>query len=215
MEIAHLIDHTILKPDCHVSDVKRVCEEAMEHNFAAVCVPPFYVKDAGSLLVDSGVKIATVAGFPFGYQPSASKVETIKRAIEEGASELDVVINLCALKNGNWNYISNELESLTMACHMRGKLVKVILETGLLSQEEVLKVCEICAKLEVDFVKTSTGFNGQGATIEAVQLLRSALPTSIKVKASGGIRERAFAEQLIEAGAARIGTSSGVQIVKS
>jgi len=214
MEIAHLIDHTILKADCHIDDVKRTCEEAVEHGFAAVCVPPFYVKDAGSHLVDSGVKIATVVGFPFGYEPSASKVETIKRAIEEGASELDVVINLCALKNGNWNYISNELESLTMACHMRGKIVKVIIETGLLNEEEVLKVCEICAKLEVDFVKTSTGFNGQGATLEAVQLLRANLPKSIKVKASGGIRERVFAEQLIEAGADRIGTSSGVRLIK-
>ena len=215
MDLAHLIDHTYLKPDCETKDIRHLCTEAIDHGFAAVCVPPFYVKDAGAFIADKPVKIATVVGFPLGYEPSASKVETIKRAIEEGASELDVVINLCALKNGNWNYLRNELESLTMACHMRGKIIKVILETGILNREEVLKICEICTKLEVDFAKTSTGFNGQGATVEAVELLRASLPKSIKIKASGGIRDRAFAEQLVAAGANRIGTSSGVKIIGS
>jgi deoxyribose-phosphate aldolase len=148
-----------------------------------------------------------------GYSATAAKVAEIKKAIDQGADELDVVVNLSAVKNGAWNYIKNEMQSLTTACHMKGKVIKAIVETGVLTDDELKKIADLCAKCEVDFVKTSTGFNGTGATIEAVSTLRELLPSSIKIKASGGIRDRAFAEELIKAGADRLGCSASIQIV--
>ncbi len=213
MDLARFIDHTLLKQDCVADEIKRLCEDAIQYGFAAVCVPPYYVKDVSHILEKHPSKVATVIGFPMGYAATPAKVEEIKRAIDEGVDELDAVVNLCAVKNGNWNFVKNEIESFTTATHMRGKILKVILETGLLSEKEILKLCEICAEAQVDFVKTSTGFAGQGATVEVVSLLRNSLPKSIKIKASGGIRERHFAEQLIGAGAERIGSSSSVQMV--
>ena len=213
MNLARYIDHTILKPDCTLAEVKKCCEEALRHQFAAVCVPPFYVKDAASLLEKSVVKIATVVGFPMGYAATASKVEEIKRAIDEGSDELDAVINLCAVKSGNWNHLRNEIETLTTACHMKGKVLKLILETGLLTEAEMLKLCKISGEVGVDFVKTSTGVNGPGASAEVVRFLRNNLPAEIKIKASGGIRDRHFAKELVSCGADRIGSSSGVSIV--
>ncbi|MCB0521224.1 MAG: deoxyribose-phosphate aldolase [Lewinellaceae bacterium] len=213
MDLAHFIDHTLLKPDSSSNHIKLLCEEAIQYQFAAVCVPPYYVKDVAHWLEKSPVKIATVVGFPLGYAATAAKVEEIKRAIDEGADELDAVVNICAVKNGNWNFVKNEIDSLTTASHMRGKMVKVILETGLLVEKEIFKLCDICTEAQVDFVKTSTGFAQQGATVEVISLLRGRLPKSIKIKASGGIRDRQFAEQLIQAGAERIGTSAGVQLV--
>lgn len=213
MDLARLIDHTLLKPYCTLKDVEEVCKQAMQHQFAAVCLPPYYVKDASQYLDETPVKIATVIGFPMGYSTIAAKVEEIKRAVDEGADELDVVINLCAVKNGNWNYVKNEIESLTTACHMKGKSIKTIIETGALSAEELLKIAEICTGAGVDFVKTSTGYNAPGASVDIVSQLRNALPKEIKIKASGGIKDRRFAEELINAGADRLGSSSGVQIV--
>ena len=214
MDLAHLIDHTLLKPYCTLAEVKEICNQAIEYQFAAVCIPPYYVKDASHLLNGANIKVATVVGFPMGYATTAAKVEEIKRAIDEGADELDAVVNLCAAKNGTWNYIKNELESLTTACHMMGKVLKAIIETGALDKSELLKLAELCVSAEVDYVKTSTGFNAPGASLEAVTLLRSVLPKEIKIKASGGIKDRHFAEQLVQAGANRIGTSSGIQIIK-
>ena len=213
MDLAHLIDHTLLKPYCTQTDVEEVCKEALEHQFAAVCIPPYYVKDAKGFLGQSNVKVATVIGFPSGYSALAAKIEEIKRAIGEGVDELDVVINLCAVKNADWNYVKNELESLTTACHMRGKTIKAIIESSLLTKEELLKVAGTCAVVGVDFVKTSTGFNGPGASVDVVSVLRDVLPKKIKIKASGGIKDRQFAEQLVEAGANRLGASSSVQII--
>ncbi len=213
MDLAHLIDHTLLSPICTLTDVERICNEAIEYGFAAVCIPPFYVKDARGFLKNSKVKVATVIGFPTGYSSTAAKVEEIKRAIDEEIDELDAVINLCAVKNGNWNFVRNELESLTTACHMRGKKIKIIIETGVLSQAEILKIAEICVPVGVDFVKSSTGFNGPGVSAEVISLLRNSLPASIKIKASGGIRDRQFAEILVQAGADRLGCSASIQIV--
>jgi deoxyribose-phosphate aldolase len=213
MKLERLIDHTLLKPDCTGSQIKELCAEAINHNFAAVCVPPYYVKDAASLLEKHDVKVSTVIGYPLGYAATPAKVEEIKRAIDEGADEMDAVINLCAVKNANWNYLRNEMESLTTVCHIRGKIVKVILETGLLSKDEIIKICSLVTEAKADFVKTSTGFNGPGASVEVVQLLRQQLPASIKIKASGGIRDRHTAEQLIAAGANRIGTSASLALL--
>ncbi|MBI5915842.1 MAG: deoxyribose-phosphate aldolase [Bacteroidetes bacterium] len=213
MDLARFIDHTILKPDCALADIKKLCEEADLYGFATVCVPPYFVKDATKALENRIPKISTVVGFPFGYSATPAKVEEIKKAIDEGATELDAVLNICAIKSKQWNYVRNEFESLSTASHMRGKVIKIIFETGLLTEAEILKLCEFAAEAQVDFVKTSTGFNGPGATVGVVGLLRKKLPASIKIKASGGIRDRQFAEELIASGAERIGTSSGVKIV--
>ncbi|HHM20379.1 MAG TPA: deoxyribose-phosphate aldolase [Bacteroidetes bacterium] len=213
MDLARLIDHTLLKPYCTLADVEEVCREAAEYRFAAVCLPPYYVKDACKLLEGHPVKVATVIGFPMGYSAVAAKVEEIKRAVDEGADELDAVINLCAVKNGKWNYVKSEIESLSTACHMKGRLIKTIIESGVLNEDELVKIAEICAGAGVDYVKTSTGINAPGASVEVVAKLRELLPQEIKIKASGGIRDRAFAEQLVGAGASRLGSSSGIQIV--
>lgn len=213
MKIASFIDHTVLKADTSLADVKRICEEAISHQFAAVCIPPYYVAPAKQALEDSSVRLATVIGFPMGYAATVAKVEEIKRAIDEGADEFDVVINVAAVKNGNWSFVKNDLDRMVTACDLRAKQIKVIIETGLLAEEEIRKICEICNDLEPDYVKTSTGFNGEGATTEVVRLLRSLLKSTIKIKASGGIRTAENARALIEAGADRLGASRGVSIV--
>lgn len=214
MELASVIDHTILRPDCSPKDIETLCDEAHKHSFAAVCVPPYFVKDAVRKLEKSPVRVATVIGYPMGYACTPSKVEEVKRAIEEGADEVDVVINICAVKNEHWTYVKNDIDSIAMATHSRGKLVKVILETGLLNEDEMHRLCKICNQIGVDFVKTSTGINGGGATLKAVRFLREHLNDNIKIKASGGIRNQKSAQKFIDAGVARIGTSSGIDIVK-
>ncbi|MEL7220593.1 MAG: deoxyribose-phosphate aldolase [Bacteroidota bacterium] len=214
MKLAAFLDHTILKPDTTTADVVRICAEAKTHGFAAVCVPPFYVTQAKQELQGQDVKLATVIGFPLGYAATFSKVEEIKRAIDEGADEFDVVINIAAAKNANWTFVRNEIDRVIAACRMRAKTVKIILETGLLTEEEVRRLCDICNEFEPDFVKTSTGFNGPGASLVAVELLRSCLKKDIKIKASGGIRDAATAQAMIDAGADRIGASASVAIVQ-
>ncbi|MEL7121712.1 MAG: deoxyribose-phosphate aldolase [Bacteroidota bacterium] len=213
MNISELIDHTILTPDCSPADINRVCSEAMEHKFKAVCIPPYYVKTAANLLQDSFVKVATVIGYPMGYSATASKVEEIKRALDEGADEVDVMINLCAIKSNNWNYIANDIDTVTTAVHIKGKAVKIILETGMLSEDEIKRLCELCNKSKPDFVKTSTGLLGPGASTDAVQLLKGNLTDGIQIKASGGIRTHEQAREFVQLGATRIGSSSGVSLL--
>lgn len=213
MNIATFIDHTILRPDCTAADIKQICTEAIEHRFCTVCVPPYYVREAVKLLENTPVKVATVIGFPMGYTPTPAKVEAIKRAIDDGADELDVVLNICAVKNQHWNFVRNDIDSMTTAVHLKGKVIKVIIETGLLTEAEIRKVCELCLDIQPDFVKTSTGYNGEGASLYAVRLLRDLLGDKIRIKASGGIRDRETALQMIEAGAKRIGASSSLKIV--
>ncbi|MCX6198364.1 MAG: deoxyribose-phosphate aldolase [Bacteroidetes bacterium] len=213
MNLASKIDHTLLKADASEKEVKKICAEAMEFGFAAVCIPPYFVRKSKLWLSDSKVKVATVVGFPLGYSHTPAKVEEARRAIDEGADEIDMVINLIALKAGDWNYLKNELTSAATIVQLRGGKLKVILETGLLSEAEIIKACELCKEMTVDFVKTSTGFIQPGATVEAVKLLRANLPKTIKIKASGGIRTKEFALELIEAGADRLGCSASVSIV--
>lgn len=208
------IDHTVLKADTKLEDIKKICSEADSFDFIAVCVPPYFVQNASTFLKKSKVKVATVIGFPLGYSTTPAKAAEIHKAIGDGADELDVVVNISAVKSGDWNYVENDIKSMTMAVHMKGKSIKVILETALLTAEEVVKLCEICTSAEVNFVKTSTGFNGGGATIEAVKLMRANLPKAIKIKASGGIRDAEKAMAMIEAGADRLGTSSGIKIIE-
>ena len=213
-QLPNHIDHTTLKIDTKKTDIKQLCSEAEGNNFHAVCVPPYFVRDASMLLKDSDVKIATVIGFPLGYSATPSKAAEIHKAIDDGADELDVVINVSAVKSGDWNYVQNDIKTVALATQMKGKIIKVILETGLLNEKEIKKLCEICTEVGVNYVKTSTGFNGDGATVEVVEFLRANLPNTIKIKASGGIRSAKKAIKMIDAGADRIGTSSSLKIVK-
>lgn len=215
MEINSAVDHTLLKPNITLSDVERLCAEAIQHKFAAVCIPPYFVSKAASFLMGSSVKLATVIGFPLGYSATVAKVAEIQRAIEEGADEFDVVINIAALKSGLWTEVRNDIDRMLTACHLRGKTIKVIIESGLLEKDEVERMCDICNELKPDYVKTSTGFNGPGASFPAVELLRARLHPDIEIKASGGIRTVEDAKAFLEAGASRIGTSSGVNLVAS
>ncbi|MEM6377748.1 MAG: deoxyribose-phosphate aldolase [Bacteroidota bacterium] len=216
MTISSYIDHTILKVDCTEADVKRLCQEAVDFQFAAVCIPPYFIQCAAQTLQKLGakVKIATVIGFPMGYSSTPAKIEEIKRAIDDGADEVDAVINICAVKNKSWNYVYNEIDSMTTAAHLKGKRIKIILETGLLNEEEIEKLAEILLKIKPDFAKTSTGFNGTGAELEKVLFLQKLLQKNIAIKASGGIRSLEMTNAFIEAGATRIGTSSGIKIVQ-
>ncbi|HMQ46635.1 MAG TPA: deoxyribose-phosphate aldolase [Saprospiraceae bacterium] len=213
MDLSSYIDHTLLKANSTLEDIQKCCAEAVQYGFAAVCVPPYYVMEANKLLHKKPPKVATVIGFPMGYSATPAKVEEIKKAIDEGADELDAVINLCAVQSANWNYLANDINSMITAAHLKGKVIKIILETGLLSESDLLQLCEIVQQSKPDFVKTSTGFNGEGATEEIIRLLRANLDPSIKIKASGGIRTKEAAYKMLEAGANRIGTSSGITIV--
>lgn len=212
--LASYIDHTLLRPDADERMIRQLCAEAANYRFAAVCVPPCYVKIAARALDESEVKVATVVGFPCGYQTSEVKFFEAHKALSTGATEIDMVLNLAAFKSGQLAEVENELGELATLCHLRNAVLKVIIETALLSEEEIISACYLCAQAEVDFVKTSTGFSTRGASVADIILMRQHLPASVQIKASGGIREAAFARQLIQAGANRIGTSAGVQIIE-
>ncbi len=211
--IAQYIDHTILKPTTTLADVEKLCAEAVEYNFAAVCVPPPLVKKAKACLEGTAVKTATVIGFPFGYSAVEAKVAETVLAIVDGADELDVVINLCALKNNDWQYLANELNHLLTIVRGKQKVIKIIIESGMLTADEIIKCCDLYGIAGVDFLKTSTGYAEIGATLEAVQLMRRHLADAVQIKASGGIKSYTFAQALIAAGATRLGCSSSVQLV--
>jgi deoxyribose-phosphate aldolase len=222
--LASYIDHTILKSTTSHIEITKICKEALEYGFAAVCVPPPYVKTAKEEIAGSpyttrgkshGVKVATVIGFPMGYSNVKAKLAETELALLDGAAELDVVINLTALKNGNWHYLGEEMQLITDMIHGDGAVVKVIIESGVLTDEEIIKCCEVYGRIGVDFLKTSTGVAEKGASVHAVQLMRQHLPAGIRIKASGGIRTYAFAKELIAAGAARLGCSASVEIVKN
>ena len=213
MSLAGYFDHTLLRPDVTLTDVQSLCREAKQFGFHAVCVPPYFVAEAAQALKDSGVQVVSVAGFPMGYTPTAAKVEEIKKIIADGADELDVVLNIAALKYGHINAVRNDVDSITMATHLKGKKIKIILEAGLLRPKELEEACRICSDFEVDFVKTSTGIHG-GATPEMVEQLVRLVGPSIGVKASGGIRTAKEARRLLDAGAVRLGSSASVHIMQ-
>ena len=213
MQIAAFIDHTILKPTTNVADIEKICGEAAANNFAAVCVPPPFVKRCKKLLEQTDVRVATVVGFPFGYSATESKVAETVLALVDGADEIDMVINLIALRSDDWAYLENEVRLITEIVHQKGRIVKVIIESGILTDEEIIRCCSLFAPLGIDFMKTSTGYAEKGASVEAVQLMRKNLPLSVKIKASGGIRTYDFAKQLIDAGAQRLGCSASVAII--
>lgn len=213
MELKQYIEHTTLKADTSLNAIKKLCKEAIDNEFVGVCVPPYFVKDAKALLKNTTVKLVTVVGFPLGYSTTPSKVEEVKKAIDEGADEIDMVINIAALKNKDYAYVSNDISSLATLVHLKGAVLKVIIETALLTKKEKVKILEICDEIGVDYVKTSTGFAKEGAKVEDIELMRSKLSDKIKIKASGGIKTKEQAIALIKAGADRLGASSGVKLV--
>lgn len=214
MRIASFIDHTILKQTTTRAEAFRIAEEGLLHGFAAICIPPYYVSDCRARLGVSQVKLATVVGFPFGYHSIETKVEETRKAIKDGADEIDLVMNIAGLKNNDLEHLKKEVNAILTVVRKTGKLIKVIIESGILSDNEIIQCCKLYSEVHVDFVKTSTGFAEKSASVAAVQLLRMHLPSSIKIKASGGIRDLAFARQLIIAGANRLGCSASVAIVK-
>jgi deoxyribose-phosphate aldolase len=215
MNLANHIEHTNLKPNAVNEDIIKLCNEAMEHGFYGVCVAPYFVQLAKKTLKKSEVKIISVVGFPFGYNTVSSKVEETKKAINSGTDEVDMVANISAFKSGDIATVQNDIQAVVTACHLQNKLVKVIIETCYLNEEEIKLLCKICADCEADFVKTSTGFGSEGATVEAVKIMRKCLPAKIKIKAAGGIKSKAFAEELIAAGATRIGSSASIELVQA
>lgn len=212
-DIASLIDHTLLKPESTEADIRKVCAEAIEYKFKSVCINTHYVSLVSRLLTGTGVLTCCVVGFPLGASSTRAKVDETYDALKNGANEIDMVINIGALKSGDWNTVKRDIEGVTNASRGRA-LVKVILETSLLNDEEKIKACTIAKMAGADFVKTSTGFNTGGATIADIKLMREVVGPKMGVKASGGIRDTETARAMIAAGATRIGTSSGINIVK-
>ena len=210
--VARIIDHTQLKPEATSAQIVQVCEEAKEYGFGAVMLNPCYVELACSCLQGSGVKVGTVIGFPLGATLASVKRFEAAEALKLGAAEIDMVQNIGALKSGNRDLVSSEIRALAELAHERGALLKMILEMGLLTEEEKVIACELSERAGADFVKTSTGFLAGGATAADVALMRRTV--KIGVKASGGIRSAADAKAMIEAGAGRLGTSAGVNIVR-
>ena len=214
MNINSFIDHTLLKPTAILQEVDTICAEAVEYGFASVCIPPIYVERAAANVKGSKVKVTTVIGFPFGYTYMETKLEETKQALGNGANEIDMVMNIAALKNGDLEYLKKEVAAVLKEVRNNNAILKVIIESGILLPAEIVACCDIYAEQGVDFVKTSTGYAEKGATIEAVQLMRQHLPSAIGIKASGGIRTYEFAKQLIDAGATRLGCSASIAIVK-
>ncbi|MBR6163623.1 deoxyribose-phosphate aldolase [bacterium] len=215
MELRQYIEHTLLKPDAKKEELDKLFEEAKKYGFLGVCVNPINVEYAKKQLEGSGVKIVTVVGFPLGASLSGIKAFEAKRAIEQGADEVDMVICVQALKNKDYKYVLNDIKSVKSACGQTP--LKVIIETDLLEKDEIKKACQLIIDAKADFAKTSTGFvkNGVGAKVEDVEIMAQVLKGSkVKIKASGGIKDREKAEKLIQAGAVRLGTSSGVKLVE-
>jgi deoxyribose-phosphate aldolase len=211
--IAKLIDQTLLKPEATSEDIVRLCREAAEHGFGAVCVNPYWVRVAGASLEGSAVRVCTVIGFPLGANRMKVKIAEARLALAEGATEIDMVLNIGALRSGDFAPVRNEIAELAGIAHTGKAVLKVILETCLLSDEQKLSACRFAVEAKADFVKTSTGFASAGATEDDVRLMRKAVGESVGVKASGGVRSLAALRRMVEAGANRIGTSSGVQIL--
>ena len=227
--IQNYIDHTILKQDITPEDIAKVCSEAHNNNFAAVCIPPSWVKQSKLILatLKSDVKVCTVIGFPFGYSTTKTKVEEIIDAIENGADEIDIVQNVSMVKTAVYDYIENEIYECLKAVGKNFKkdgrkvTVKVILESGILTDREIVNCCEIYGKYigyndiaKISFIKTSTGYAEYGASVFHVMLIKSCIPETMEIKASGGIRNYKFAKELIDAGATRLGCSAGVKILQ-
>lgn len=212
--VASYIDHTLLKPDATRDEIIKVCEEGARYSFASVCINPFWVRESACMLRGSGVKVCTVIGFPLGANVSDTKSYEARRAVFDGASELDMVINIGALKSGSYDLVLRDIKGVAEVAHEAGCLLKVIIETALLSDDEKVKACQLSKEAGADFVKTSTGFSKGGATAADIALMRRVVGGQMGVKASGGVKDLKQAQEMIRAGATRIGASVGVKIVQ-
>ena len=212
MELNKYIDHTLLKPAAKKDEIIKLCNEAKDYHFASVCVNPTYVPLASKLLKGSDVKVCTVIGFPLGANLLATKISETKQALVEGADEIDMVINIGRLKDKDDEYVEKEIAELKHVC--KKNILKVIIETCLLTDEEKVRACTLAKKAGADFVKTSTGFSTGGATVDDIKLMRKTVGKEMGVKASGGVRTKEDALKMIEAGATRIGASSSLEIIK-
>ena len=213
MNLAKYIDHTLLSPTAQKEEILKLCSEADQYGFFSVCVQPSWVSTSAEALKDSEVKVCTVIGFPHGATSSETKAFETKNAIENGADEIDMVINLGQLKDGNLDYVKSDIQSVVDAANKEA-LVKVIIESSLLTDDEIKTASRLSKEAGADFVKTSTGFNGAGASVEAVKIMRQTVGEDLGVKASGGVRSKEDADAMITAGATRIGASSGIAIVE-
>lgn len=211
--VARRIDHTLLKPEATPDDIKKLCNEALQYEFASVCINPSYVPLSYSMLKDSVVKVCTVIGFPLGATTTATKKAEAEEAIASGAEEIDMVINIGMLKQGEYDYVFNDINQVVLTAKRHRAVCKVIIETCLLTDEEKVKACVIAKEAKADFVKTSTGFSTGGATASDVALMKYVVGSSVGVKASGGIRSKEDADEMIKSGADRIGASASVKIV--
>lgn len=211
--IASFIDHTLLKQNVSIDDIKKLCYEAIEKNFASVCILPYYVEFAAKVLKNSDVKVCTVIGFPLGANLMETKINETIQTLDKGASEIDMVVNLPAFFNKNYDYVKDEINLISSLCKDNNSILKVIVETCLLDEHQKVIISDIVRLSGAEFIKTSTGFSTGGATIDDVRLLKDKVGAGVKVKASGGIRDLATTLQMIEAGAERIGTSAGLKII--
>ena len=212
--LSALIDHTLLKPDATEDQIRKLCAEAAEYKFATVCIQPTWVRFAARQLHGTGVGVCTVAGFPLGANTPDVKAYETRRAVFDGATEVDMVINIGALKSRDYQTVEDDIRGVVRACREGGALSKVIIEAALLDDDEKVKASTLAAAAGADFVKTSTGFGPGGATVEDVALMRRVVGEKMGVKAAGGVRDRATAKQMVQAGATRIGASAGIRIVK-
>lgn len=213
MELNKYIDHTLLSADANQDMIRKICDEAKQFHFASVCVNPYYVPLCKWFLKDSDVKICTVIGFPLGQMTTRAKCDEALDAIKNGAQEVDMVLNIAALKAHDLHYVTDEIKEVREVCHNNNALLKVIIETCLLNEQNKIDACKCVSDAKADFIKTSTGFSTGGATAEDVALMKKHVDPSVKIKASGGIRSKQDAIKMIEAGASRLGTSKGVMLV--
>jgi deoxyribose-phosphate aldolase len=212
--IAATLDHTLLRPDCTEAQIIQLCQEARQHGFASACVPPYYVPVAARELSGSGVAVCTVIGFPLGYNSPRVKFREAEIALAEGATELDLVLNVSALKSGQLDAVQAEIEDIADLTEVHDAVLKVIIETALLTEAEMETAARLCAEAGANFVKTSTGFASRGASVADIELLRRVLPAGVRIKASGGIRTREQALALLAAGADRLGTSNSLLLIQ-
>ncbi|QIX61046.1 deoxyribose-phosphate aldolase [Hymenobacter sp. BT18] len=212
-DLAARIDHTLLRPDATREQIAQLCAEAAQYKFASVCVPPCYVRQAVEELHGSGVPVCTVVGFPLGYQLAKVKFFEAHQALNDGAKEVDMVLNVAAFKSGRLSEVEDEVGELAELCHFKQAILKVIIETALLTEEEIIQACQLCTEAGADFVKTSTGFANRGASVADIELMRRHLPAHIRIKASGGIRTREAALALVAAGADRLGSSNSIALL--
>ena len=213
MELNKFIDHTLLRADATEEEIKKLCEEAKQYHFASVCVNPYYIPLCKQLLDGSDVKVCTVIGFPLGQMTTKAKCDEATDAIMKGAKEVDMVLNIAALKQKKLDYVTDEIKQIADICHSHQVILKVIIETCLLDEQNKIDACQCVSKAGADFIKTSTGFSTAGATVADVALMKKYVDPKVKIKSAGGIRNKQDALAMIEAGAQRLGTSKGIMLV--